>query len=104
MRKKKRKPFTSFFFCKEPMKPSSDRSARGFCTEGGSVSGWVAKEAGAERKGWVGVEVQGREGGGGWERARRWRGADRDVSAASVIWRRLAAVRGTSGVGESEGE
>lgn len=40
--------------------------------------------------------AQGREGGR-WERARRWRGADRDVSAASVIWRRLAAARGPSG-------
>lgn len=47
------------------MKPSSDRSARGFCTEGGSVGGWVAKEAGAERKGWVGVGVGGGAGAGG---------------------------------------
>lgn len=75
------------------MKPSSDRSVR-VCTEGGLVVG-----------GQRGSYAEGKESGdgGGLGEGTMVARADRDVSAASVISRRLAAERGVRGAHKSRG-
>lgn len=77
----------------EPMKPSSDRSLR-VCTEGGS-------EVGGQDGSWA--EGKGSGDGGGLGEGMTVARADRDVSAASVISRRLAAARGHQGAHKSRG-
>ncbi|KAK5902299.1 hypothetical protein CesoFtcFv8_007567 [Champsocephalus esox] len=75
------------------MKPSSDRSIR-VCTEGGLV---VGGQKGSQAEG------KGLGDGGGLGEGMTVARADRDVSAASVISRRLAAARGHRGAHESRG-
>lgn len=75
------------------MKPSSDRSVR-VCTEGGLV---VGGQKGSRAEG------KGSGDGGGLGEGTAVARADRDVSAASVISRRLAAARGHRGAHESTG-
>lgn len=81
------------------MKPSSDRSVKA-CTEGGStVGGWVGGWGGRQ----PGLGRKGSGDGGGLGEGTVVARADRDVSAASVISRRLAAARGHRGAHESIG-
>lgn len=77
----------------EPMKPSSDRSVR-VCAEGGSVVGGQRGST-AERE-------RDRGDGGGLGEGTAVARADRDVSAASVISRRLATARGHHGASREQ--